>query len=104
MSTSKGYKVFIQTLPQQESVTVACICQTGEWKIYYENKERLRNALVEALTRDRSRQKKSSEAILQDQLRKHIRLSPAGLKLGAGGGEGTSWKSMLIHQVLPIVR
>lgn len=51
MSTSKGYKVFIQTLPQQESVTVACICQTGEWKIYYENKERLRNALVEALTR-----------------------------------------------------
>lgn len=59
---------------------------------------------MEALTRDRWRQKTSSEAILQDQLRKHIRLSPAGLKLGAGGGEGTSWKSMLIHQVLPIVR
>lgn len=53
---------------------------------------------------ERWRQKTSGVANLQDQLRKHIRLSPAGLKLEAGGGEGTSWKSMLIHQVLPIVR
>lgn len=48
---SKGYKLFIPSLPQQESVTIRCICQTGEWKIYNENMDHLRNELVEAVTK-----------------------------------------------------